>query len=213
MEYKYPIEYELDPKNSLEKGTHWMTLKIKNVGVETIRKLDVKLHSTDTYNLSVYGEGDYISELRHNEEREVVTRILVNGSTYVYATISAQTDEEYFGWESRWIHISLAEEKAELISLFVLSHPYTSVGKTLEVEATIKGLQKSEGLKLEFWTETPSGRYEELGKIEIKELIEGEEAKYSTEITTKETGFYEIKVCLYDKRRRIGYKTNMIYVN
>jgi hypothetical protein len=52
--YKYPIEYELNP-TEIEKGTNWVTLKLKNIGNETLENLDVQLHSVDTYNLTVYG--------------------------------------------------------------------------------------------------------------------------------------------------------------
>jgi hypothetical protein len=93
----------------------------------------------------------------------------------------------------------------------VLSHPYTTIGETLSAEATIKGLRKSTGLKLEFWVETPSGKFEEQATIEIKELSVGEEARYSAEFTPKETGHYTIYAYLFDEWRRIGHKTDSIY--
>jgi nitrogen fixation protein FixH len=93
----------------------------------------------------------------------------------------------------------------------VLSNPYTEIGKTISVEATIKGLQKSAGLKLEFWVEPPSGKSEEQAKIDIKDLPVGEEARYTVEFTPKETGHYTIYAYLYDGWQRIGYKTESIY--
>jgi len=50
---------------------------------------------------------------------------------------------------------------AELESILV-SNPYGTIGRELEVEATVKGLGNSDGLDLHFWAETPSGKYEEL---------------------------------------------------
>lgn len=35
MPVKYPIEYEIAP-NSVETGTHWVTVQLKNVGDETL---------------------------------------------------------------------------------------------------------------------------------------------------------------------------------
>jgi hypothetical protein len=84
---------------------------------------------------------------------EVHFRVNAYGSTYVYATIKARKDGDYFWWESGWTNIYV-EDKAELERLLVLSHPYTAIGKTLSAEATINGLSKSTGLKLEFWVET-----------------------------------------------------------
>lgn len=94
----------------------------------------------------------------------------------------------------------------------MLSHPYTKIGKTLSVEATVKGLRKGAGLKLEFWVETPSGKSDKQASTEIKELSAGEEARYTAEFTPKETGNYAVYAYLYDGWQRIGYKTNYIYV-
>lgn len=213
--YRYPIEYELNPKE-LEKGTNWLTMKLKNIGSRTLKNLDVQLHSLDTYNLAVYGQwwigaGQFIPELGPNKEKELVFRVNAIGSAEVYATIKARKDGNNFWWESGWTHIKLNEEKAEIGRLLVLSNPYTTIGKTISAEATIKGLQKSTGLKLEFWVENPSGKSEEQATIDIKDLPVGEEARYSAEFTPKETGYYTIYAYLYDGWRRIAYKTESLY--
>jgi hypothetical protein len=199
----------------MNKGKQWLTLTLKNIGNKTLKRLDVEFHSLDTFYLSPlffpFGIGHYIGELQPDEEREVVFQVDAQGAADVYATISARTDGEYFSWESGWTHISVSEEKAEIGRLVVLSHPYTTIGKTLSAEATIKGLRKSTGLKLEFWVETPSGKFEEQATIDIKELSIGEEARYTTEFTPKEIGYYNIYAYLYDGWRKIGHKTNSIY--
>ncbi len=215
--YKYPIEYELNP-TSIDKGNSWLTLKLKNTSNDTLRGIDVQLHSLDTYYLTVYGawsgfgSGHYVKELQPNEEVELVFRINASGSADVYATIMAREDVNYFWWESGETHIYVREEKAELERLLVLSHPYTQIGKTLSAEATVKGLSKVTGLKLVFWVEPPSGKSEKQATTEIKELSPGEEARYTAEFTPKETGDYKIYAYLYDGWQRIGHKTNTIYV-
>ena len=213
--YKYPIEYELN-HTEIEKGTNWVTLKLKNIGNETLENLDVQLHSVDTYNLTVYGSwwfggGVNIRELGPNKKKEVVFRVNAVGSADAYATIKGRRDGKYWWWESGWTKLKVSEEKAEIGRLLVLSNPYTLIGKTLSVEATIKGLRKSTELKLEFWVETPSGKFEEQATIELKDLPVGEEARYTAEFTPKETGFYTIYAYLYDGWKRIGYKTECIY--
>jgi hypothetical protein len=211
---KYPIEYELNP-TEMDKGKQWLTLKLKNIGNKTLERLDVELHSLDTFYLFPlffpFGIGHYIGELEPDEEREVVFQVNAQGSAEVYATISARKDGDYFWWESGWTHITVIDEKAEIGRLVVLSHPYTTIGETLSVEATIKGLRKVTGLKLEFWVEIPSGKFEEQATIDIKELSVGEEARYSAEFTPRETGYYVIYAYLYDGWRRIGHKTDSIY--
>jgi hypothetical protein len=93
----------------------------------------------------------------------------------------------------------------------VLSNPYTPIGKTISAEATVKGLRKNGTLKLEFWVETPSGKNEQQAKIDIKDLPVGAEARYTTEFTPTETGFYTIYAYLYDGYAGAGYKTETIY--
>jgi hypothetical protein len=213
LRYKHPIEYEFNP-TEIDKGIQWLTLKLKNTGKVTLKKLDVQLHSLDTFYLSlpyIY-QGHYVIELKPNEEKELVFRVNAYGSADVYATITGRKfGGDSFWWESGWTHISVSDEKAEIGRLLVLSNPYTTIGETLSVEATIKGLEKSTGLKLEFWVETPSGKSEEQATIDIKELSVGEEARYSAEFTPKETGYYNIYAYLYHEGRRIGCKTESIY--
>jgi len=211
LKYKFPLEYELNPAE-VEKGANWVTLKLKNIGSETLRDLDAQLHSVDTYNLSVFGSwgpgaGQLITELGPNKEVRLVFRVNALGSANVYVTLKGREDGKYFWWESGWSSLHLSEEKAEIGSLLVLSHPYTSIGKTISAEATVKGLRKNGGLTLEFWVETPSGKNEQQARIDIKDLPVGEESRYTAEFTPKETGFYTIYAYLYDGYMRIGYKT------
>jgi hypothetical protein len=121
-----PFEYELTPVE-IDKGTSWLTLKLKNMRSVTLEDLDIQLHSLDTYNLTVYGTwgigaGHYIAYLGPSEEREVVFRVNAVGSAIVYATIKARKAGKYFWWESGWTYIKLGEEKAEIGRLLVLSH-------------------------------------------------------------------------------------------
>ena len=212
LRWKYPFEYEVTAEQ-IEKGTNWLTLRLKNISKEILRGLDIQLHSLDTYYLTVYGTGFYRMYLGSDkEEKDLVFQVNVLGSADVYVTIRARKEGgDYFVWESGWTHIYLDEEKADLERLAVLSHPYTTIGKTLSAEATVKGLRKGTGLKLEFWVETPSGKFEEQAKIDIKELSAGEEARYTAEFTPNETGDYTVYAYLYDGQKRIAYKTEVIY--
>jgi len=213
--YKYPLEYELNP-TEIEKGSNWITLKLKNIGTATLNSLDVQLHSMDTYNLSVFGSwwsgaGQLIANLGPNEEHELVFRVNSIGSADVYVTIRGTKDGINFWWESSWTSLHVSDAKAYLESLLVLSNPYTTIGRTISAEATIKGLRQGTGLRLEFWVETPSGKFEEQAKIDIKELSAGEEARYTAEFTPNETGDYTVYAYLFDGSKRIGFKTDFVY--
>jgi hypothetical protein len=116
LKYKYPIEYELNP-TEIEKGTNWVTLKLKNIGNQTLKNLDAQLHSVDTYNLSIFGSwwsgtGQLITELRPNKEVRLVFRVNAIGSANIYATLKGREDGKYFWWESSWtsLHFHPREE-------------------------------------------------------------------------------------------------------
>ena len=216
--YKYPFDYELTP-TEIDLGTNWVTLKLKNIGRETLRGLDIQLHSLDTYNLTAYGNwasgaGQYFPSLKPGEEKEMEFRVNALGSANVYITIKGSRDGEYskyLTWESGWTYLRVSEEKAEIGRLLVLSNPYTAIGETISAEATVKGLKESTGLRLEFWVEAPIGKSEQQASIDIKDLAVGEEARYTVEFTPKQMGYYTIYAYLYDDWRRIGYKTEDIY--
>jgi hypothetical protein len=157
------------------------------------------------------GAGKHIAKLGPNEEYELDFRVNAIGSADAYATLKGRKGGKYFWWESSWTNMHVRDEKASIGRLLVLSNPYTSIGKTISAEATVKGLIKGGGLKLEFWVESPSGKNEQQTKIDIKDLPVGEEARYTTEFTPKETGFYTIYAYLYDGWMRIGYKTEVVY--
>jgi hypothetical protein len=53
LRFKYPIEYELNP-TEIDKGAQWLTLRLKNKGRVTLKRLDVELHSLDTFPLLLF---------------------------------------------------------------------------------------------------------------------------------------------------------------
>ena len=79
---------------------------------------------------------------------DLVFRVNAIGSANVYATLKGRKDGKYFWWESSWTSLHLSDEKAEIVSLLVLSNPYTTIGQTISAEATVKGLRQ------EWWIET-----------------------------------------------------------
>jgi hypothetical protein len=62
-------------------------------------------------------------------------------------------------------------DPAEIESIFVSNG---DIGGKIEAEATVKGMRDSEGLKLAFWMDIPSGKYEELTEIKTRKLSKGE---------------------------------------
>ena len=109
----------------------------------------------------------------------------MHGPAALYITITYYKEGGSFHWDSPWMRQKVIGDVAELESILV-SNTYGTIGRELQVEATIMGLGNSDGLDLEFWADTPSGKYEELAKIKTKSLSPGEEASYTVKITPKE---------------------------
>jgi hypothetical protein len=208
--HKYPIQYELNPE-SLEKGTQWLILRLKNVGDDNLHNLDIKMHSTDSLQISFRNPSGYIHRLTPYEEQYLNFQVDVHGPTALYISIRYFKEGGSFHWDSPWIREQVVGDVAELESILV-SNPYGTIGRELEVEATVKGLGNSDGLDLEFWANTPSGNYEELAKIKTKKLSRGEEASYTTKLTPEEEGYYTVYASLYDNFRRIGRDSDILWV-
>jgi uncharacterized membrane protein len=211
LRYKYPLEYDLSPE-ILEKGTQWLTLRLKNDGREKLQNLDIMLHSRDSLQISFRNPSDYIFVLKPDEEKTLYFQVDARGTTDLYISMVGRKNGNHFYWDSPWMREEVLGEPAELESLFV-SNPYGMIGRELEVEATIKGLMDSEGLTLEFWTDTPSGKYEKLAEIKTKKLSRGEETSYTAKITPKEKGYYTVYANLYNNYRLVGRRSDTIWVD
>ncbi len=210
MGIRYPIEYELNP-DSVASGTHWMTLNLKNIGTETLTGLDVRVHSFDPYSISVLGTGKYIALLDAGENELLSFQVSANSTTSLYISVDGWKDGELFHWESPYLSVSVGKDVAELVSVFAMTEPYPALRQKINCEATLRGLTESEGLRLEFWADKPSGKFEELARVETKALSSGEQATYSAEITPEEEGMYTIYAYLYDDGERIDRETEYVY--
>ncbi len=207
----HPIEYELSP-DSVDPGTRWLTLRVKNAGSDVLTALDLRLNSLDAYSITVYGTGSYIATLIPEEEKVLPFQVSANTSADLYVSIDGWKGGRPFHWESPSIPVRVGQEVAELVSLVALTEPYLPAQKGVKCEAVVQGVTQNGDLTLEFWANTPSGAFKELAAVETKALDVGETARYSAEIVVSEAGAYTIYAYLYDGARRIGRRTEHIYV-
>jgi hypothetical protein len=211
MKVKYPIRYKFEPKN-VDTSTRWLSLEVTNISPDVLTNLDIRLHSMDTYNLYVLGDGAFLSVLNPDEAKTVHFNISAVRSTSVYITMDGLRDGFAFSWESPLEYISVGKEAARLTSLFAMTEPYPPIGETIRCEATIRGVSSTGGLTLEFWSNSPTGEFEKIGTMETKSLSPTETATYSAEFEPDEEGLYNIYAYLFDNGSRIGRKTEVVYV-
>ena len=179
--YKRPLEYELSPE-TLEKGTQWLTLRLKNIGNYSLHNMDINMHSTDSLQISLRKSSDQIFRFTPDEDRLLSFQVDAHVTTSLYFSIRYFKEGGSFHWDPPWIREQVHGEVAELEGILV-STPYGIIGTELEAEATIKGLGSSDGLDLQFWGDTPSREHAE---IKTKKLSRGEEVSYTAKITPKE---------------------------
>jgi hypothetical protein len=211
MATRHPIECEISP-NEIDRGLHWLTLSLKNVGDEPLTGLSVQLHSLDDYSIAVAGEGDYAESLGPGEEKEIPYRVSADLTGRVYATVEGWSDDDGFEWESAGVLIQVGDAAAELVSVFALTEPYPSPGEMLRCEAIVQGMEPAGDLRLEFWAQQPQGTFDELATLDNLQLSAGDENTYATEITPQQEGDYFIHAYLYDGSQRIGHAMDRVYV-
>jgi hypothetical protein len=195
----------------MEPGIRWVTLRLKNIGSETVKFLDVKLHTLDSYYIRVFGTGEYVMNLAPGEEATRAFQLEAISTSNLYASVYGFSPKGTFSIESLPVTIVVTGKAAEIVSMFAMSMPYTPMGKAVKIQAIVKGLKDSRDLDLEFYAQMPLKWPEELAKIEIKRISKDEEQRYSAELIPKEEGFYVIRAYLYDKDKRIDLKNDTIW--
>jgi len=211
MATRHPIEFEVTPSD-VNRGVHWLTLRLKNVGDEELSGLGVRLHSMDDYSIAIAGEGNYVESLEPGGEEEIPYRVSVDLAGRVYASIEGWRGEERFEWESPGILIRIEDVPAELVNVFALTAPYPTPGEELRCEAIVRGLEPEGEPRLEFWAQEPQGGFEQLATLDNLQLSAEDETTYTTEITPGQEGTYIVHAYLYDGERRIGHATDTVYV-
>jgi hypothetical protein len=129
------------------------------------------MHSTDSLHISFRNHNDYIFLLRPEEERYLDFQVEANGTSHLYVSIHGHRNGDNFHWDLSLLMEEVLGDPAEIESIFVSNG---DIGGKIEAEATVKGMRDSEGLKLAFWMDIPSGKYEELTEIKTRKLSKGE---------------------------------------
>ena len=136
-------------------------------------------------------------------------QVEANGTSHLYISVHGRRNGDNFHWDSPLLREEVLGDPAEIEYISVTNG---DIGGEIEAEAIVKGMRDSEGLKLVFWMDTPSGKYEEIQEIKTRKLSKGEEASYKGKIMPKEEGFYTVYANLYDDHGRIDRDYDIIWV-
>ncbi len=213
LEVKYPLEYEVEPER-LEEGNHWLTVKLRNVGSEDLSLVKVQLNSLDSSSFIVDGLPKSFMELKRDETEEVPFEVTAFKTGDISVSLVARkglSGPPYY-WESSPMSVVVGKERAELKSMFVLTHPHVKLGETLEVEAMVHSMGDEKGLVVEFWSQVDGGPTVALNRAELRNISPGEDESVFTSLKVEKKGYHTVHAYLYDETGRIDYKSDTILV-
>jgi len=209
---RHPIQYEIKPR-TVNAGTNWLTLTLKNVGQETLTDLDVRLNSIDTYAMLVRGMGDFVSQLEPGEEETLSFQVAVESSGSVYVSVDGHTDGARFHWESPNVRIEVGTRPAEVVDFFALTEPRVQLGEPIACRATVRSLIKTVNLVLEFWVEKPDGEQVSLDKEGLGTLDRDQVIRRTVEFTPKQEGIYILHAYLYQGAQRLDHAIDYLSIS
>ena len=201
---------ELSP-DTIEKGTHRLSVRLKNTGDDHLKNLNIKMHSLDSLHISFRNPNHYIYDLEPNEEEYFEVGVEGNKTSHLYISMHGRKNGDHFHWDSGLMREQVLGDPAEIERVFV-SSPYSNIDEELEIEVVVKGLGDSNGLGLAFWAETPSGKFEELANMKTRKMSRGDETVYKAKLKPNEEGYYTVFVSLYDDYRNISRAYDTLYV-
>jgi len=211
MAYNPPFEYSLAPE-TVEPGTHWISVHMKNTQKQPMMNMDVRLISNDTLRMRAVDRGGYINMLNPGEERVVPVQIEANQGAWVYLHVEYWLDDELFYWESPNVWINVRRDPARIMTLFSIKGPQMNLGEAVPVEATLVSNLDTEDLRLDFWVETAEGRFESFETVDIDPMDAGEIKTIETEFTPEEEGLYSIYAYLFEGNRRLDRMIEQLQV-
>lgn len=202
MAYNPPFEYYIRPE-TVESGTHWISVHLKNTKNKPMMNMDVRLISNDPLRIRSLDRGGYINMLNPGEERVVPVQIETNQGAWVYLHVEYWLDDELFYWESPNIWIKVRRDPARIMTLFSVKGPHMRAGEPVPVEATLVANLPAESLRLDLWIETADERFESFESMDVESLDAGEVKTITTEFTPEEDGLYSVYAYLFDGNRRL----------
>ena len=116
---KHPIEYELTP-DAVERGSHWLTVPIKNTGDNDLKNINIKMHSLDSLHISFHNPNHYIYDLESNEEKYFEVEVEANKTSHLYISIHGRKNGDHFHWDSGLMREQVLEDPAEIECFLLL---------------------------------------------------------------------------------------------
>jgi hypothetical protein len=150
--------------------------------------------------------------LNPGEERVVPVQIEATQGAWIYLHLEYWLKDKLYYWESPNVWIKVRRDPARIMTLFSTKGPQLILGQDVPVEATILSDLPSDNLRLDFWIETASGRFESFRSVDLGAMDADEIKTVETEFTPDEEGLYSIYAYLFDGNHRLDRKIEQLRI-
>jgi hypothetical protein len=209
---KYPFEIAITPEE-VERGRHWITVRLTNIATETINDVSATLYTYNSYNVDVLPSGSFhfVREIQPQETKVMNFHIFANHTGRVYLHVTGYRGDNLLGWYSPDHEIRIAEDPAEIQTFFV-NRPYWAYEETIETETVVKARDDVRDLRLEIAAKPPSKNHTLMDVIDIDFIVKGGTKRYVSEIFAIEEGTYLLTARLFHDNKLISSKEASCYV-
>ena len=209
---KYSFEATVTPE-VLERGRHWITVRLRNLSTERLVDVSATLYTFNTHDIDILPSGSfhYAKELRPQDTAALNFHVFANHTGWIYLHVTAYHDGAYVSWYSPYYEVRLIEDPAEIRTFFV-NRPYWAHEETIETETVVHARRDVPDLRLEIAATPPSKSHTLMDVIDIDFIAEGSTKRFVSELYASEEGMYHLTARLFHEQKLISTKLASCYV-
>ena len=208
---QYSFEATVTPE-VLERGRHWITVRLRNLSMERLVDVSATLYTYNTHDLDVLPSGSFhfVKELRPNDTAALNFHVFANHTGWVYLHVTAYRDGAFVSWYSPHHEVRLIEDPVEIRTFFV-NRPYWALEETIETETVVHAHRNVSDLRLEIAATPPSKSHTLMDVIDI-DFAESGTKRFASELYASEEGMYHLTARLFHEHKLISSKLASCYV-
>ena len=209
---KHPLEATVSPE-VLERGRHWITVRLRNVSTERLVDVSATLYTYNSHDLDVLSSGSFhfVQELSPHDMAALNFHVFANHTGWVYLHVTAYRDGAFVNWYSPYYEVRLIEDPAEIQTFFV-NRPYWAPEETIETETVVHALRDVSDLRLEIAATPPSKSHTLMDVVDIDFIAEGGTKRFVSELYASEEGMYHLTARHFYEQKLISSKLASCYV-
>ena len=209
---QYSFEATVTPE-VLERGRHWITVRLRNLSMERLVDVSATLYTYNTHDLDVLSSGSFhfVKELRPNDTAALNFHVFANHTGWVYLHVTAYRDGAFVSWYSPHHEVRLIEDPVEIRTFFV-NRPYWALEETIETETVVHAHRNVSDLRLEIAATPPLKSHTLMDVIDIDFITEGGTKRFVSELYASEEGMYHLTARLFHEQKLISSKLASCYV-